>query len=161
MSARAIAFACLSAALLAGCGPVSKPPVDTAKVVDAIKTDEVHWNADYKSGDAAKVAAHFARDAVAMNSGSPPLVGSAAIQSADSRFIAQPGFSFSFVSSRVDVAASGDLAAARGGYTLTTTDPKTGAPTTVVGNYVTVCKPGADGVWRAVWDISTPGVAKP
>jgi ketosteroid isomerase-like protein len=158
MSARAVLLACLGALLLAGCGSASlKRPVDTAKIVDAIKTDEVHWNADYKSGDAARLAAHFAPDAVVMAAGSPPLVGTAAIQSATSHLIGQPGFRFAFASDRVDVAASGDLAATHGSYRMTTEDPRTGAPVTEAGSYVTVYKPLTSGVWKAVWDITAPG----
>jgi uncharacterized protein (TIGR02246 family) len=158
MSSRAVRLACLGALLLAGCDRAGhKRPVDTAKIVDAIKTDEVHWNADWKSGDAARLAAHFAPDAVLMSSGSPPLVGTAAIQSAASQLISQPGFRFAFVSDRVDVAASGDLAATHGSYRMTSADPRTGDPVTEAGSYVTVYKPGANGVWKAVWDITAPG----
>ena len=158
MFARAVRLACLGALLLAACDPAGhKRPVDTAKIVDAIKTDEVHWNADWKSGDASRLAAHFAPDAVVMSAGSQPLVGTAAIQTAASQLISQPGFKFVFVSDRVDVAASGDLAATHGSYKMTTENPKTGDPVTEAGSYVTVYKPGANGVWRAVWDITAPG----
>ena len=159
MPARAILSSCLGVALVAGCGQRPHPPVDTAKVVDAIKTDEVHWNADWKSGDAARLASHFAPNAVVMSSGAAPLVGTASIQSATNRLISQPGFSFAFVSERVDVAASGDLAAARGTYKLTGSNPRTGVPVTEAGSYVTVYKPAANGVWKAVWDITAPGAA--
>jgi ketosteroid isomerase-like protein len=158
MPPRAVQFAYLGALLLAGCGLAApKQPVDTARIVDAIKTDEVHWNADWKSGDAARLAAHFAPDAVVMSSGAAPLVGTAAIQSAASQLIGQPGFRFAFTSDRVDVAASGDLAATHGSYRMTSDDPRTGAPVTEAGSYVTVYKPAANGVWKAVWDITTPG----
>lgn len=158
MPARAVPLACLGALLLVGCDAASlKRPVDTAKIVDAIKTDEVHWNADWKSGDAARLAAHFAPDAVVMPAGASPLVGTAAIQAATSQLIGQPGFRFAFTSDRVDVAASGDLAATHGSYRMTTEDPKTGAPVTEAGSYVSVYKPGANGVWKAVWDITAPG----
>ena len=49
---------CVAMALTA-CGantPRARPTADTAKIVDAIKTDEVHWNSDYKKGDAAVLA---------------------------------------------------------------------------------------------------------
>ena len=66
-----------------------------------------------------------------------------------------------FSSDRVRVAASGDLAVAHGAYKETTTDPRTGSPVTTIGSYVTVYKPDASGVWRAVWDISTPAGPSP
>ncbi len=169
MSARAAIQACLipfilGAAMIAGCAPragMRASIIDTAKIVDSIKTDEVHWNADYKSGDAAKVAAHYAPDAVVMSPGDAASVGTAAIKAANEQAFSDPQYGLSFSSDRVYVAASGDLAAAHGTYKETTTDPKTGAAVTAAGSYVTVYKPGVDGVWRAVWDINTPGAAAP
>jgi len=160
MLPRAAVSACLCAVLLVGCGSGGgRPAVDTAKIVDTIKSDEVHWNEDYKSGDAAKVAAHYAPDAVAMYPGMPATVGAAAIKAVNEKALADPKYALSFSSDRIDVAASGDLAAARGTYTETTTDPKTGAAETATGSYVAVYRPGTDGVWKAVWDIDTPGPA--
>jgi uncharacterized protein (TIGR02246 family) len=157
MSSRAVLLACLGALLLVGCDHVApKRPVDTAKIVDAIKTDEVHWNADYKSGDAARVAAHYAQDAVAMYPGYPVAVGAAAIKAANEQAFADPKYGLTFSSDHVKVAASGDLAVAHGSYKETTTDPKTGEPVTATGSYVTVYKPDGAGVWRAFWDINTP-----
>lgn len=166
MSARAAMQACLipfllGSAMIAGCAPraETKAPIGAAKIVDSIKSDEVHWNADYKSGDAAKVAAHYAPDGVVMSPGYAATVGTAAIKAANEQAFSDPKYGLSFSSDRVDVAASGDLAAAHGSYRETTTDPKTGAAVTAAGSYVTVYKPGADGVWKAVWDINTPGAA--
>jgi len=158
MFVRAVVLACLGALLLAACdGAEHRRPVDTAKIVDAIKTDEVHWNADYKSGDAARVTAHYAPDAVAMYPGYPAAVGTAAIKAANEQGFADPKYGLAFSSDRVEVAASGDLAVAHGTYKETTTDPKTSAPAVATGSYVTVYKPDAAGVWKAVWDINTPG----
>jgi uncharacterized protein (TIGR02246 family) len=161
MTARAVLLACLGAGLLASCGPGAPlhPPVDTAKVVDAIKTDEVHWNEDWRSGDAGKLAAHYSPDAVVMAPGYPAAAGSAAIRTMLDQVAGQPGFTLTFSSDRVDVAASGDLATTHGAYKQTSTDAKTGALVTETGSYVTVYKPGADGAWKAVLDINTPGGA--
>ncbi|MHB8528043.1 MAG: YybH family protein [Caulobacteraceae bacterium] len=146
-------------AALAACAPAGAPPrsaVDTAKIVDAIKTDEVRWNADYKSGDPARIAAHYAPNAVLMIADTPPAVGTAAIESTLKQATGDPAFGLTFASDKVDVAASGDLAAARGTYRLTATDPKTRTVVTATGSYVTVFKPRPDGTWKAVWDINTP-----
>ena len=162
MRARAIIFTFLGASLLTACGPASTPakaPVDTAKIIDAIKTDEVHWNADYKSGDAAKIVAHYAPNAILMISGAPPAVGTAAIEGFDKQATGDPGFTLTFASDKVDVGASGDLAASRGTYKQTSTDPKTKAVVTETGTFVTVYKPRPDGAWKAIWDIATPGPA--
>ncbi len=154
----------LAAALLAACGRTAGPiraTVDTAKIIDTIKTDEVHWNADYRSGDAGKVAAHYASTGVAMFPGALAAVGTAAIESTVKPAFSDPRFVLSFASDRVDVAASGDLAVAHGTYKVTATDPKTGAAATETGAYVNVYRPRADGAWKAVLAINTPGAPAP
>jgi uncharacterized protein (TIGR02246 family) len=145
---------------LAACGsksPQAKAPVDTAAIVGAIKADEVHWNNDYKSGDAGVLAGHYAPNATLMVPGLPPMVGTAAIKAGLTQALADKAFALSFESDKVDVSASGDLAAAHGVYTESATDPATKAAVTEKGSYVTVYKPQADGAWKAVWDINTPG----
>jgi ketosteroid isomerase-like protein len=162
MFARAVVLACLGALFLGACeGAEHRRSVDTAKIVDAIKIDEIHWNADYKSGDAARVAAHYAPDAVAMNAGYPATVGVAAITKLNEQAFTDAKYALTFSSDRVEVAASGDLAVSHGSYKVTTTDPKTGQPVTATGSYVTVYKPDAAGVWKAVWDINAPSAAAP
>ena len=154
----------LAATFLCACGPGASlhPPADTAKIIDDIKIDEVHWNADYRSGDPARVASHYAPEAVLMSPGAPPAEGQAAIQAALGQGLNLPGFALTFASDRVDVARSGELAVARGHYSLASTDPKTGAKMIETGSYLTVYKPQPDGGWKAVWDINTPaGPAAP
>ena len=150
-------------ALLAGCSAKSdKPRFNAAKAVDAIRADEVRWNADWKSGDAGKIVSHFASDAVVMEPGAPPMTGAEAIRAGLAQAISDPAFALSFTSDKVEVAASGDLAASHGTFTETSTDPATKAPTTINGSFVTVYKPQADGSWKAVWDIGTANpAAKP
>jgi ketosteroid isomerase-like protein len=143
-----------------GCTPAAqpdKPTVDTAKIIDAIKADEVHWNADWQARDDAKIASHYTPRAILMISQTPVATGEAAIQATVRQALADPAFTLTFASDKVDVAASGDLAAARGSYKLTATDPKTKAVTTETGTFVTVYKPQKDGTWKAIWDIAAPG----
>ncbi len=141
---------------LADCGRKPSPPVITAKVIDDIKADEVDWNADYRSGDPAKVVAHFAPHAIVMAPNLAPVEGTPAIRALFDQAYQDPHFLFSFTSDKVDVAASGDIAAARGVWTETRTDPKSGQPVKIGGAYVTVYKPQPGGRWMAVWDIATP-----
>jgi ketosteroid isomerase-like protein len=149
---------------MAGCEPKSPPTkarVDTARIVDSIKTDEVHWNSDYRSGDAGALAGHYAAGATLMVPGTAPMVGTAAIKAGLAEALTDKAFTLTFASDKVDVSSSGDLAAARGSYTETATDPKTKAVVTGKGSYVTVYKPQPDGAWKAVWDINTPGPPPP
>ena len=142
--------------LLAACGRVGAPRAETAAIIDTIKADEVHWNADYRNGDAKRIAAHFAPNAKLMAPGQAPLVGTAAIEAAVGAMVAGPGFSLSFASDKVDVAASGDLAAARGTFKQTVSDPKTQAPMTTTGSFIAVYKPRPGGGWMASWVMVTP-----
>jgi uncharacterized protein (TIGR02246 family) len=134
-----------------------KPAFNAARAVDAIRASEVQWNADWKSGDAGKVVTHFAPDAIVMIPGQAPATGLEAIRSGVAKVMDDPAFAFTFDSEKVNVAASGDLAASRGDFTMKSTDPATKAPTSMSGSFVTVYKPQPDGSWKAVWDIATPG----
>jgi uncharacterized protein (TIGR02246 family) len=156
-----VACAC-AATLASGCarnaGP-SRPQVDAARIIDAIKTEEVHANNNWKSGDPDKVTAFFAPDATIMVAGAPPAVGAAAIKTAVQALMNDPAFSLTFSSDRVYVAASGDLAAAHGTYRQTATDPASKAVVTQTGSYVTVFRPRPDGAWKGVWDIVAPSAS--
>ena len=148
-----------SALLLCACqakAPSATASSDPARIVDAIKADEVHWNSDWKSGDATALSNHYAANATMMAPGAPPLVGIAAIKTSLQGALDDKAFTLSFASDKVDVAASGDIAVARGAYIQTATDPLTQAVVTEKGNYVTVYKPQTDGTWKAVWDINAP-----
>ncbi len=150
------------AAALCACVPAARPgkaPVNTAKIVDTIQTTEAHANQDWAARDTDKIVGFFAPNAVIIQPGAPPITGAAAIRAGVAQLLADPAFSLTFASDQVDVAASGDLAAARGTFRQTETDPKTKAVTVSTGSYVTVFKPGSDGVWRGVWDIVSPGPA--
>ena len=160
----AIAASLGAAALTCGCAPAAGPAktgVDTAKIIDAIKTDEVHWNNDWKGGDSATIASHYASGATLMVPSLPPMLGAAAIRAGIAETLEDQAFALTFASDKVDVAASGDLAAARGTYTQTATDPNTHTVVTQKGTYVTVYKPQAGGAWKAVWDINTPSAPAP
>jgi ketosteroid isomerase-like protein len=145
---------------LAACGaksPRARTPVDTAAIIGAIKADEVHWNSDLKNGDVNVLTGHYAPTAPGIIPGAAPMVGTAAIRAGLADALADKAFTRTFASDKVDVAGSGDLAAARGTYTETETDPRTKTIVTDRGSYVAVYKPQPDGVWRAIWDIDTPG----
>jgi ketosteroid isomerase-like protein len=92
-----------------------------------------------------------------METGEAPVSGIEAIRAAVQKTIDDPAFSLTFSSDRVDVAASGDLAASKGAFTETSTDPAAKTKSKVAGTFVTVYRPQADGSWKAVWDIATPG----
>ena len=152
----------IASTALAGCDPPAPPDAGstpTSKIFDTLKADEVHLNADWKSGDAARVASHFSAKAKVMIPGVAVIDGLPAIQAAVQQDMDTPGFGLTFASDKIFVAKSGDLAVARGVYTQTSSNAATQAIDTQTGAYVTVYRPEADGTWRAQWDILTLGPA--
>jgi uncharacterized protein (TIGR02246 family) len=154
-----VSLACLAiAALAVGCARnADKPRVNAARVIDAIRADEVKWNADWKSGDPGRVTAHYAPDAVLMVPGEAPVSGLEAIRAGTQKSMDDPAFSLTFSSDKVEVAKSGDIAISRGSFKESATDPASKAKVDAAGTFVTVYKPQTDGSWKAVWDIATPG----
>jgi len=141
---------------LAGCGGSPASVVDgaqTAKIFDTLKADEVHWNADWKSGDAAKIAAHYAPKAKLMAPGEPMIEGTEAITATVQKMLDTPGFGLTFASDKIHVAKSGELAIARGTYQQTASDPADSR----AGSFMIFYQRQADGGWKAQWDIMTPG----
>jgi uncharacterized protein (TIGR02246 family) len=138
--------------LLAGC---SQTAPDTREAdTKALKDLETQWNADYKSKDLDKAVAHYTADAVLMSPGAPAASTAEARKALIKELVDDPAGSLTFQTASVEVARSADLAASRGTYTMTMTDPKTKKPVTDHGSYVTVYKKQADGMWKAVSDIN-------
>jgi uncharacterized protein (TIGR02246 family) len=152
-------LAAFSTAILLTACHAPKPAFNAARAVDAIRTGEVQWNLDWKSGDAGKVTAHYAPEALVMSPGAAPAKGVEAIRASVQQAMNDPGFSLSFNSDKVDIAAAGDMAVSRGTFKLTATNPATKAVKPSAGTFVTVYRPQPDGSWKAVWDIATLGPA--
>jgi ketosteroid isomerase-like protein len=128
------------------------PATDTA-AADAVKAAEDELLAGFKAKDAKKIVAAYAPDAEIMAPFAPP--HGAADAAGD---LKDPAFALTFNRTKTDV--SGDLAYTRGTFDITYTSPVTKKPESMSGNYVTVYKKQADGSWKAVQDIATPGPAK-
>jgi uncharacterized protein (TIGR02246 family) len=144
--------------LTAGC---NQAPAPVAAVPDTREADkkaigdmEIAWNTDREAKDAARLLAHYADDATLMEPGSPPLHGKQAIGKVLNDMVADKALSQKFRPSRIEVAASGDIAYAQGTYEITMTSPVTKKPTHDKGSYVTVYRK-VDGAWKVVSDIAT------
>jgi uncharacterized protein (TIGR02246 family) len=148
-------------ALLAGCSDTTVTTANTDADVKAIKDIEVQWNKDFAAKDGAKLASHYADDAVLMNPGAPPAKGKADIQKAVTEMVADPAFALTFSNESVDVAKAGDMAYTKGVYTMTVTDPVTKKPVNDKGTYLTVYKKQADGSWKSVQDTAVSSVPPP
>ncbi len=147
------------ALLLAGCS--STPPDTREADAKALKDLEAQWNREYASKDAAKVAAHYADDAVLMSPGMPASSGKDAISKTLMEMVSDPALSLKFQSSKVEVSKSGDLGYTQGSYTLTMTDPASKKVINDHGSYVTTYRKQADGSWKAVADIASSEVPPP
>jgi uncharacterized protein (TIGR02246 family) len=135
-------------------GAAAKASTDAAAA--AVKNVESEMLAAFQSKDPAKVSSHYASDAVLATPGRT-VKGSEAINKAMADDLADPSFSLTFANYKTDVATSGDLAYTSGTFNVSYTDPKTKTVVNSAGTYVTVFRKQADGSWKAVADIATPG----
>ena len=127
---------------------------DAGDAVAAIKAAEGEMLKAFQAKDAAALTSHYASDAVVAVP-ERTVKGLDAIGKANADDLKDPAFKLNFTNERAD--ASGDLGYTSGSYTVTYTDPKTKKVVDGGGTYVTVFKKQADGSWKAVADIATPG----
>jgi uncharacterized protein (TIGR02246 family) len=160
-----LAGAAALAVSLGGCSKYGNGggKADTASVKDAIKADEKAWNDQFKSKDLEALAGHYAGDAYFVAPGIKPASGSTEVRKTYANAMSDKNFTISFSSDKIDVAASGDLAYARGRFNEKYTDPKAGKVMAGEGSYITVYKKQQDGSWKAVEDFAAedPDSAKP
>ena len=160
----ACAAAIAAALMVAACSerhaePANIATADAGAAADAIRAEEAQWNRDYAARDVDRILTHYAADATLMGPGSMPQTGTAAIRAAVAQMVGDPAFRLEFGNDRVEVAGSGDVGYTRGHFALTLTDPRTRRPGTMSGAYLTVWRKQADGSWKAVEDMITPGPA--
>ena len=118
----------------------------------ALKDTEAAWVKDAATKDLEKFIAYYADDGSVLLPDTPILTGKEAIRGAFKPMLSDPNFAVTFGATKVDVAKSGDLGYTQGPFSMTTSDPKTKAPVTEKGKYLTVFRKQADGAWRAVED---------
>jgi uncharacterized protein (TIGR02246 family) len=150
------------AVMVGGCQK-QETKADPAAVKNAIKADEKKWNDQFKAQDLEGLVGHYSDDAYFVAPGIKPADGSTAIRKVYAGAVADPIFTISFASDKIDVSNSGDMAYARGHFTEKYTDPKTNKAMTDSGSYLTVYKKQADGSWKAVEDFAAadPDSTKP
>jgi uncharacterized protein (TIGR02246 family) len=146
--------------MLGACGSDS-PAVNRVAIERSINDVEKGMRKVANDKDAAAFASNFVADAVMMTPGEPPMKGQDAIQAGMKALLSDPNFKIDFASDRVEVADSGDLAATRGSYTLTVTDPATRKVIDDKGSYVTVFRKQKDGAWKAVLDCDVSETPAP
>lgn len=144
---------------IAGCGaPAIQNSAAPAsdKASGEVLAVEGRLLAAYKAKDAAKVATFYASDAELTGPFKAPLSG-ADQQKASAAGFADPAFAFDFVNARTEVSPGGEMAYTRGSYTVRYTHPGTGEAATQRGHYLTVFRKTAEGEWKIVQDMATPG----
>lgn len=144
---------------LAACGaPAIQNGASTGNsdAAGAVKAVEGKLQAAFKAKDAAKVASFYAADADIIPPYQSPRPGTAQEKATIGDF-ADPAFDLEFVNARTEVSPAGDMAYTRGTYTVTYTNPGNKQVASQSGNYVTVFRKTAEGEWKIVQDISTPG----
>jgi uncharacterized protein (TIGR02246 family) len=157
MTMKSIALVAIALAA-AGCKPAGdSAKVDTTAEEQAIRAKETAWMAAYNRHDAAGLASQYEDGGSLASAGTPLMTDTAARRAFLDGFAADPALKVDFASDRIIVARSGDLASSRGHYSFTYTDPNTKQPKSESGTYVTVYRKAADGSWKAVEDITTPG----
>jgi ketosteroid isomerase-like protein len=113
---------------------------------------DAEWSRMAATGDVERIVSYWADDAAVFPPGAPPLVGKAAIREFVTQSFQVPGFSISWKTNEVVVAASGELAYGIGGNRVSFAGPD-GTPVVVEGKAVTVWRrDGANG-WKCVIDI--------
>ena len=143
---------------LAACdgGGTTGASVNTEEAAESIRDSERRLLEDFRSRDAAKVAAHYTEDATVMFPDRVPMVGNEAVETDLAESLADPAFAIDFANQKVKVAASGDVAYSRGTYTVSYTSPESNQPVTERGSYINVYERQDDGSWMIVEDIATP-----
>jgi uncharacterized protein (TIGR02246 family) len=145
------------ALLLGGCGD-TPPRADKVAIEKNVRLVEAGMQKAMAAKDAAAFSANYATDAVLMSPGAPAMKGRADIRAGVAGMLADPNMKLEFAADRVEIADSGELAATRGSYTMSATNPATKKPMNDKGSYVTVFRKQTDGAWKAVLDINTSEV---
>jgi ketosteroid isomerase-like protein len=130
----------------AGCAREAQEPAidyaaDVAAIVALNETILGHMN----SGDWQALNQIVAEDYVALVPGSAPIVGRAANQAANRRFLERWDDEERWIP--VETVIDGDLAVQRGTFTMTLTPKEGGEGRTSGGNYLHVYQRQADGSW--------------
>jgi uncharacterized protein (TIGR02246 family) len=132
---------------------------DIAAIKAAITADEKKWSDEFKARPRSldALVARYTPDADFVTSG-VKASGISDIRKAYEEGLKDPSFDFTFAADRVDVAASGDLAYARGRFKETYTDAATDKPGSDTGSFITVYKKQPDGSWKVVqdWAVADP-----
>ncbi len=152
------ATAALMAASLGACNPPpnTKPKVDVAKETATITAIFDAQSAAAKAKDVDKLTEADSDDYLGFYPGFAPVKGRDGDVAANKQAFTDPAFAYSQKSTRIDVAASGDMASQVGTYEQSATNPVTKKVETTSGNLVGTWRKDASGAWRLTAVALTP-----
>ena len=135
-------------------------PAGDAKMEQALRDADAQWCKAAQSKDADKTVSYYSDDATVLPANDAAATTKDAIRKIWGDLIANPGFSISWKTTKVEVAKSGDLACLSGTYELTMNDPS-GKPINDRGKYVEVWEKKG-GTWKCgtdIWNSDLPAAA--
>lgn len=138
---RCIVLLGVVASMAAGCGPSANVEQERNNLLALDR----EWSQTTKEPE--KFASYFAPDGTVYPQGMPATTGVEAIRTVFAEMSKTPGFSVTWIPTKADVGATGDL-----GYTAGTYEMNMGGATEK-GKYVTVWKKQPDGAWKVSNDI--------
>ncbi len=150
----ALVVAFLAAGSVAGCVAMGDP----AAVEQEIRDLDKKWVGAVARGDVATIVGFYAPDGAFLAPNAPPAVGPEAIGEAWKGIMSLPNVSLNFRPTRIDVAASGDLATDVGTYDLAFSGED--GRVRDEGNYVVVWKK-INGEWKVITDIYNSNLKAP
>ncbi len=149
-----LAVAFLAAGSAAGCVAMVEP----ATVEQEIRDLDKKWVGAVVRGDLAMIVGFYAPDGAFLLPNAPPAVGPEAVGKAWKGLMGLPNVSLNFRPTRIDVAASGDLATDIGTYDLTFSGES--GRVRDEGKYVVVWKK-INGEWKVLADILNSNLKAP
>lgn len=145
--------------MLTGCATAPPPVVDNrAEALKQVQAAEEAAIRAFGKRDADQSASFYSADAALMMTNMQTVKGPG-IKPLLKEMMADPNFSMTFETLKVEASKSGELGYTRGAYTLTSTDPKSKKILRESGKYLTVYAKQADGSWKIVDDINNPDAA--
>ncbi len=127
------------------------PQTDRSADEAAIRKIDLAWSHAAETKDLEAVIAPYAADGSVLPFNAPMATGPAAIRQVWSGLLSKPGFSLRFAPTKIEIAASRDMAWEVGTFELKLNDAQ-GNPMMIPGKYVVTWK-NLGGTWKVAADI--------
>jgi ketosteroid isomerase-like protein len=122
------------------------------KIEQALRDLDIQWAKAVEAKDLDKTVSYYSDDAMVLPPNAAIATTKEAIRNIWKDLLASPGLVFTWKTTKVEVAKSGDMACLSGTYELTMNDAS-GKPVNDRGKYVEVWKKQTGGSWKVAVDI--------